>query len=336
MITRLNSIGELSKLPYFRKNENGLTVIKKGLLDYKIIDMHTHLGWNFPVRRKLDLWEQPRINYVYSDKTKINLKRHSALDFEERLDHKEREIISGVISIKKYSCTYTIPNILQEMNRLGVEKSIILSLKIPLMANNTLNNLNSINKNYLSWDRLFVFGSLNPKSINKRGKLNIWKKMGMKGLKLHPLFNFFKPTDKGAYRIYELAEEFGLPILFHTGLSPAAPQYLKRFVEFANYKKVVEDFPRVKFILGHGGGYSDWRGAIELVKKYKNAYLETSGQSPGVIGEFIKKVDNERIMYGSDWPFYPMALSLVKVFIATEGNSKARKKILRENAERFF
>jgi len=331
-----SSTKELSRLPYFSLDKDGEIHLKEGILNHKVIDFHTHLGWNFTLGKKIDLWKKMKINYSYPGEGKIDLNRHGALDFGKTLNNKEKEIFKGVINLKQYSFTYTIPNIFDEMNRLQVERSVILAVKIPLMANNTDNVLNSIKENPEAVKRLKVFASLNPRSLNKKGRLADWVGRGACGIKLHPLFNFFKPNSKSVYKIYELAQEFNLPIIFHTGLSPAAPEYLRRFVKIDDYLCAVRDFPKVRFILGHGGGYSDWTEAIEIAKKYENVYLETSGQPPKVISEFVKKIDINKILYGSDWPFYPMAISIAKTLLATESDKQVRKKIFYSNAQNFF
>ena len=42
------------------------------------------------------------------------------------------------------------------------------------------------------------------------------------------------------------------------------------------------------------------------------------------------------MVFGSDWPFYPLAATLAKVLLVTEGTPDARAAILRDNAERIF
>jgi predicted TIM-barrel fold metal-dependent hydrolase len=330
------SIKELSRLPYFSLDKDGKIYLKKGVLDFKIIDFHTHLGWNFILGKKINLWKKTEINYNYPEKSEIDLNRHGALDFGKKLNNKEKEIFKGIVNLKHYSFTYTIPNILGEMNRFQVEKSIILSVKIPLMANNTNNILKSIKESSEAEKRLEVFASINPKSLNKKKRLTRWVEKGVCGIKLHPLFNLFRPNVKSAYKIYKIAQELNLPIIFHTGLSPAAPTYLRRFVRINDYLCAIQDFPNVKFILGHGGGYSDWEEAIKILRKYENVYLENSGQSPKVISEFIKKVDINKILYGSDWPFYPMAVSIAKMLLATENSKQERKKLFYNNAQKLL
>ena len=51
----------------------------------------------------------------------------------------------------------------------------------------------------------------------------------------------------------------------------------------------------------------------------------------------IDTVGTERLLFGTDWPFYHLGASLAKVLIVTETQPPAvRHAILRGNAERLF
>jgi predicted TIM-barrel fold metal-dependent hydrolase len=44
----------------------------------------------------------------------------------------------------------------------------------------------------------------------------------------------------------------------------------------------------------------------------------------------------ERLLFGTDWPFYHQAATLAKVLLVTEGRRDVRRAILRGNAERLL
>ena len=332
---RFKSLKSIGQLPYFEIKDQVIK-LKPGLIDYKIIDFHSHLGWNYPIGKRIDMWKKGKVNYIYPETGDFDLTRHGALDLGNKLNHKETEIINGIFYLKKYSLTYTFPNFLSEMDNFDIDQSVILCLKLPFMANNTTHILKNVNKDNEIKRRLIIFAAISPSTPLKAIKMKNWVKLGVKGIKLHPLFNFFVPSHHRCYRIYSLAEKYNLPILFHTGLSPAAPSYLKHYVQINHYEQAIKDFPKVTFILGHGGGYSDVDGALNLAKKYSNTYLETSGQPPITIKRFINEVGANRVLYGSDWPFYPTIISLAKVLIATDNNPKARQLILHDNAKNIL
>ena len=54
------------------------------------------------------------------------------------------------------------------------------------------------------------------------------------------------------------------------------------------------------------------------------------------LAELIDRVGSERLLFGSDWPFYHLASSLAKVLLATEGRPDVRRAILHGNADRLL
>ncbi|MCX6732601.1 MAG: amidohydrolase family protein, partial [Candidatus Roizmanbacteria bacterium] len=262
---------------------------------------------------------------------------YTAVDFESKNAKKARfETVRGAFNRHGYSKTHTIPNFLNEMNRMGIHKSIVLAIDFPLVSKNSEHILTSIASHEEGKKRLIPFISLHPMERNKEKKLKQFLAHGAKGIKLHPQIQLFKPTHKGAYEIYELAKAHNVPILFHTGLSPISPEWQRRFVEFSHFKKMCADFPDNLFIFGHSG-VLDYKEAIMLSKKYKNVYLELSGQPPQIIKEMIKMNGHEKLFFGSDWPYYPSILPLAKVLLATEGmDEHIRCALLGGNIQRLL
>ena len=77
---------------------------------------------------------------------------------------------------------------------------------------------------------------------------------------------------------------------------------------------------------------------LELALRYENAWLGIHGQSVTNLDRMIRRTGGERMLFGSDWPFYHLAATLAKVLIVTEGleRNEIRHAILRGNAERLL
>lgn len=329
---KFENVQDLVKLPYFKVNSESKLVLRKGLVK-KIIDFHTHLGWYYLLADPVDLTKRSKTNHYFPEKgAAFNLKRYSALDFSLYTKRNCRnQIIKSAYTSNSFSSTHTIPNILEEMDRMNVSQAVVHPIDYPAVTTNTTHLLNSLKNN----KRLISFMSIHPLQRNKEELVLRFKKRGALGIKLHPTFQLFKPTNRFALEIYELADKHNLPILFHTGFSPLMPKFFRRFVAFDEFEKVVKDFPKTTFILGHSA-ISEFERAARLGKKHDNVYLELSGQPPGDIKKIIKIMGNDKLFFGTDWPFYPIAISLAKVLLATEGNEISRKKILFKNAERLL
>ena len=66
-------------------------------------------------------------------------------------------------------------------------------------------------------ERLIPFGSVNPIFEDALDEFKRAVEMlGMKGFKLSPIYQSFHPMDPRAARIYEQAQEWGIPLIFHT------------------------------------------------------------------------------------------------------------------------
>ena len=158
---------------------------------------------------------------------------------------------------------------------------------------------------------------------------------GAKGLKIHPYTIMASPERRRTMKLINEWSKYDLPVIFHTGFSGLEPRFTRRWLELRKYELPIRFFRDTKFILGHSGCIF-YKKAIALARKYPNVYLELSGQYPDSIRNIIKYVDNDRILFGSDWPFYPLALPLAKTLKATEGNEEAREKILYKNSNRLM
>ncbi len=321
-------VRDLSRLPFFSVDGKGKLILKEGIID-KIIDAHTHLAMTYLFARKVPLWKKGKpVAYCFPEEgNPMDFSHFSAYDFLPKNKRKcRREFIRPAYYARGAVSTFTIPNILDEMNRMRIEKSIVHIMDFPVISNNTSHTIRSINMHKESNTRLIPFMGIHPFMRDKQKLIKKYMKQGAKGIKLHPQLQLFRPSHEKAFEIYALAETYHLPILFHTGLSPVSPRWQGRYLHMKDFETAVRFFPKVTFIFGHAGGVG-YEEAVRLGKKYENIYFETSGQSVPAIKLLIKTFGAKRVIYGSDWPFYPMAMSLAKALLATEDNKKARKEI---------
>jgi len=102
-----------------------------------------------------------------------------------------------------------------------------------------------------------------------------------------------------------------------------------------HYEGALRSFPEVQFVLGHAGA-RDVADAIPLAERYPNVWLDVHGQGVTKLHELIERVGSERLLFGTDWPFYHLAATLAKVLLVTEGRPEVRRAILRGNADRLL
>lgn len=125
-------------------------------------------------------------------------------------------------------------------------------------------------------DRLIGFAGIDPSNPKeaiaelKRAKLEL----GMRGVAVAPAAQDFHPSNSLAMRVYAEAAEFGMPILFHTGvrLSPATKlQYAQPVL----LDEIARELPNLKIVVAHMG--FPWvTETLGLLMKHPNVYAEIS------------------------------------------------------------
>ena len=160
---------------------------------------------------------------------------------------------------------------------------------------------------------------------------------GAKGLKLHPVIQREPLTSKKTYQVIEAFRPFGLPVLFHCGLSSYYFGEERKTKEVSEFGKIhygrdlAAAFPDVKFIAGHAGLFQV-DDTIELLAGLKNVSVDISFQSPDKIRELIKAFGAERVLYASDWPYGNRIPAKKAVKAACRGDWDLERLIFFENA----
>lgn len=159
------------------------------------------------------------------------------------------------------------------------------------------------------WPGKFIYyAGVDPRRPNAaavfKKALTEW---GAMGLKLMPAAGFF-PNDEICYPLYDLAVEYDVPVIFHTGPNPIMksrnghPFYID---------DLAADYPHLKIVLGHVAG-EWWRDAMMVIRTKPNCYGELAGwqrrhhETPEQffkdLGELRDAVGADRIWYGTDAP----------------------------------
>ncbi|MFA6450809.1 MAG: amidohydrolase family protein [bacterium] len=327
------SVNALSELEYFKLNESGKIELASKELG-PIIDMHTHLGFTTAIAPPLNLSRRtPYVKHSFSEKGMgVDLSVYSGVNLtQENRGGLFRDYAEAAFFGSGAATTYTAPNLLEEMDRCGVERSVLLAMDLPGSMTASEGHIRAAGDGR----RLIPFCGVSPRSLRWERHVEKCLAMGAKGLKYHPYINVMAPDHPMAIRLFRRWSRSGLPILFHTAHNGVEPSVLRQFSHIELYQKTLRRLSDSVFVLGHAGmGF--FREAVAMAKEHGNTYLEIGGQPPDVVRELIDTIGPDRIMYGSDWPVYPLAMPLSKIFIATEGDPESRRKILYENAQRLL
>jgi len=324
---------ELTQLPYFEMNPAGKPVLAVDDAP-PIVDFHTHLGSYYFLSRPIDLFQHTEtVDHCFRhDELPIDLSLYSGVNLRNtRRNGTFSDHAHTILTNKGSNATYTIPNLIEEMDRMGVEKSIVLAIDMPGGSQNSLHQAKYLQGN----PRLIPFCAVNVQSRRWEEDMDRCVAMGARGLKVHPYAQFLPPNHSRMMKLYKRWSKTGLPVLFHTANNGLEPSFLRKLSDMELYEEPLKKFPEIPFIMGHAGMLF-YELAVKYAKAHGNTYLEIGGQPPQNIRHMIEILGNDKILFGTDWPFYPLILPLAKVLVATETDRESRDLILSGNAFRLI
>jgi hypothetical protein len=334
----------LAELPWFDLDEAGQLICVDDSFA-PAIDVHCHLGMSVLFQPDLDLLaETERVMHLLdcdapSQECPLDLDIYINGNFSESaLEDLQISTVAQGIWGSRYAKTQTIPNLLREMNAMRVQHAFLLPIKLGLPFGDSLTE--DWRKAVIDADatqRLHVGLSVYPGDDGCIQQMRDYADKGARIIKLHPTVQRFYPDDPVAMDLYAEAEKLGLVVFFHGGRAGIEPESSHRYAMPRHYRAPLADFPKLQFILGHSGA-RDGEAMLDLALAHDNAWLDIHGQSLTQLDIMIKRSGGDRLLFGTDWPFYHLGASLAKVLITTEatGREKVRPRILRENALRLF
>ncbi|MEX2088417.1 MAG: amidohydrolase family protein [Bacteroidota bacterium] len=240
----------------------------------------------------------------------------------------------------------SLENLQREMRRNRVDVAIVLtsykvnpgrpSTRDAVMATRELSNI-------------FIVAGIRYDGFKKDDLVEIrgfLQEGSVRGLKLYPGYETFYPQDERMRPVFELAGEFDVPVMIHTG-DTLNPMGKVKFAHPLHVDEIAVDFPDVKIIICHIG--NPWvRDTMEVVYKNKNVYTDISGL---VLGDFTDRfevymrkqiqemilygVEPEKVLYGTDWPISSME-SYLRFMEDLKIPDQEKKKIMWENAAKLF
>lgn len=169
------------------------------------------------------------------------------------------------------------------------------------------------------------------------------------GLKIYLGYRPFYPDDAVYHPFYELAREYDLTVVFHTGDTANAGGRL-RYSHPLLVDEAAVRFPEVRFVMAHFG--NPWLcDAAEVVKKNPNVFADLSGLAVGRpdaagfrqrYGGYVRELETwlgyldsyDKLLYGSDWPLVNLEryIALIQSFVPKEH----WEKVFYQNALRVF
>lgn len=191
--------------------------------------------------------------------------------------------------------------LLAEMKRNGVSKGVVIS---DSAIESEIGSLCECAELFSDTDNIFVVGGISP-FFDYEGQLVLLEKFisekKVAGIKIYCGHEPIYLDDKKLNPVYRIAEEYGVPVLFHSGWDN--PQYSSPEV----IKLAAALHPKVKFVCCHCC-YPKLAECFEKLAEFENVYfdLSSTADDPEIYSEVKSAVENavrnipKRIIFGSD------------------------------------
>jgi predicted TIM-barrel fold metal-dependent hydrolase len=325
------TLDDLARLPWFKREDGRIKLADRSL--GPSIDCHTHLALSYLRPNQIDLSRLHPETLTYLPRERaFYLDRYLNASFSGRdLRRLKRDLTLGSVTAGGMRLTHTAANLARDMDDLGIAHSLLLPIDFPFLSDNA-----GTWREAVAGDPRFIcYGSVHPYTPRRDDRLARQNAAGARGIKVHPNVQVFAPEGRAAMGLYGTCRDLGMVVFWHSGPVGIEPLYGRLLTQMRRYAKPIREFPGCTFVLGHAGALQN-EEALELARRHPNVYLEVSGQPVERIRDMIARGPIDRLLYGTDWPWYHQAIGLAKVFMATEGNERARRQILYDNAARLL
>jgi uncharacterized protein len=328
---QFRSLADLARLPYFHLENGRLRVTDRTVAP--AIDFHTHLTLSYVRRNQVDLHRLHDCTRHYMPAANpVDLGHYGNKDFTAGdLRRLKLDLTLGSLTAGGMRATHTVANLAREMDELNIRHAVLLPIDFPVLSDNAGTWLDAVAGD----PRFICYGSVHPFARQPEQRLDRQVGLGATGVKVHPNVQAVAPEGARSMALYRMCADRNLIVFWHCGPVGFEPEYGKRLTQVARYEQPIRELPGCTFVLGHAGALQN-EEALELARRYPNVYLEISGQSVERIRRMIARGPTDRMVFGTDWPWYHQAIGLAKLLMATEGQYDVRHQILYGNAARLL
>ncbi|MCY2931570.1 MAG: amidohydrolase family protein [Planctomycetota bacterium] len=200
----------------------------------------------------------------------------------------------------------TAGGLLAAMDRAGVARALVCMIATkPSQEENILAFCRRLKS-----ERLLPLASVHPDSENPARRIEQIARAGLRGVKVHPLYQNCAVDDARMDAIYEAAAAHGLLVTVHAGRDVAFGPDDDRAAP-RRIADVVRRHPKLTLLATHLGGWQAWDEVEQFLAgpalEAQNLYFELSFCLPCLpperSRELIRRLGPGRILFGSDWPW---------------------------------
>lgn len=243
----------------------------------------------------------------------------------------------------------TVQGLKDSMQRAGIDYSVVL----PVATNpEKVRSMNDVSIEMTGKNGLIYFGCMHPDCEYWHEELGRIADAGLKGIKIHPVYQGVDIDDERFVRILTRAGELGLTVITHAGDDIGFPGKVHCHPEMV--VRALKKAGPVQLILAHMGGWKNWRDAEKLLPQ-ENVLIDTAfalGEitplreddysederkllSKEDFCRLVRAFGSERVLFGTDSPWADQQKSVADI-LALELTEKEKENILWRNAKRIL
>ncbi|MBQ6173661.1 MAG: amidohydrolase family protein [Clostridia bacterium] len=167
----------------------------------------------------------------------------------------------------------TEPELTASMRRAGIDRSVILPVSTNPQHVVKVNDASLRINECTEETGLISFGCMHPDYDDVDGELGRIAKAGIRGIKLHPVYQRCDIDDPRSLRILRAAADHGLSVIIHAGYDVGYPGETQALPE--KIARALEAVGPVRMILAHMGGWRCWEEAARLLGG-SGVYIDTA------------------------------------------------------------
>ncbi len=235
------------------------------------------------------------------------------------------------------------------MQSAGIDHSVVLPV-----ATNPLkvSAMNDISCQLTGQNGLIYFGCIHPNMEGAEAELTRIAGKGLKGIKIHPVYQDVDIEDPRFLRILDKAGQLGLAVVMHAGDDIGFPGVVRCSPEMT--ARALRQVGPVQLICAHMGGWRNWGQVVDCLAS--TAVMIDTAFSLGAITpleeeyykeeelqllkaeefcQLVRAFGADRVVFGTDspWDDQGAALEAIRALTLME---EEKEKILGGNAQRIL
>lgn len=247
----------------------------------------------------------------------------------------------------------TVSGLQKSMAEAGITASVVLPVATSPRQVVHVNDASIRMNDEAGKTGVYSFGGMHPDFSEYKAELRRIAAAGLRGIKLHPVYQGVDFDDPRFLRILETAASLGLLVLIHAGLDvgfPGAEHAIPRKI-----KNALRSVGPVRLILAHMGGWRCWDEVGETLAD-TSVLIDTSfslgAMTPGSDGHYktprelalldeerfvslIRAFGSRRVLFGTDCPWGEQKTEIQK-FLALPLTAEEQGDILWGNGSRLL